>query len=78
MLFIQILDQIHQQPMPISISIVSLPAPESVVDSFPVKIHRNSEKSESADDVSQYVFSCLLQYAYHGKMGKGDISRNGK
>ncbi|KAL8502619.1 hypothetical protein ACS0TY_021669 [Phlomoides rotata] len=57
----EVLDQIRQQPMPISLSMISLPAQESVVDSFPVKIHKKSEKLESADDVSQ-CYICLAEY----------------
>lgn len=57
----EVLDQIHQQPMSLSLSVVSLPAPESVVDSFPVKTHGTSKKLESADDVSQ-CYICLAEY----------------
>ncbi|KAH6828809.1 RING/U-box superfamily protein [Perilla frutescens var. hirtella] len=57
----EVLDQIHQQPMSLSLSVVSLPAPESVVDSFPVKTHGKSKKLESADDVSQ-CYICLAEY----------------
>ncbi|KAK4431808.1 Receptor homology region, transmembrane domain- and RING domain-containing protein 4 [Sesamum alatum] len=57
----EILDQIHQQPMSLSLSMVSLPAPESVVDSFPVKIHRKTGRVECADDVLQ-CYICLAEY----------------
>lgn len=57
----EVLDRIHQQPMALSLSVVSLPAPESVVDSFPVKIHGKSEKSKSTEDVSQ-CYICLAEY----------------
>ncbi|XP_057767932.1 uncharacterized protein LOC130988168 isoform X2 [Salvia miltiorrhiza] len=57
----EVLDQIHQQPMSLSLSVASLPAPESVVDSFPVKTHGKSEKLESIDDVSQ-CYICLAEY----------------
>ncbi|KAI3443946.1 hypothetical protein Pfo_000611 [Paulownia fortunei] len=57
----EVLDQIHRQPMSLSLSMVSLPAPESVVDSFPLKIRRKEEKLECADDVSQ-CYICLAEY----------------
>lgn len=52
---IQVLDQIHQQPMSVSLSIVSRPASESVVESFPVKIHGKEKASDCEEDISQYV-----------------------
>lgn len=57
----EVLDRIHQQPMSLSLSVVSLPAPESVVDSFPVKTHGKSEKCKSTEDVSQ-CYICLAEY----------------
>ncbi|KAK6156567.1 hypothetical protein DH2020_010815 [Rehmannia glutinosa] len=57
----EVLDQIHRQPMSLSLSMVSLPAPESVVDSFPVKICRKGEKLDCVDDVSQ-CHICLAEY----------------
>lgn len=56
----QVLDQIHRQPMSISLSMVSLPAPESIVDSFPVKTQGKSVRSQAEDDVTQYVFFFLF------------------
>ncbi|KAG6424202.1 hypothetical protein SASPL_114616 [Salvia splendens] len=66
----EVLDQIHQQPLSLSLPVASLPAPESVVDSFLVKTHGKSEKLESADDISQYVFSNLLQCSCNVERGK--------
>ncbi|KAL2482745.1 E3 ubiquitin-protein ligase [Forsythia ovata] len=57
----EVLDEIHRQPMSLSLSMVSLPAPESVVDSFPVKTHRKPEKLESGDD-NQQCYICLAEY----------------
>ncbi|KAK6131864.1 hypothetical protein DH2020_034387 [Rehmannia glutinosa] len=57
----EVLDQIHRQPMSLSLSMVSLPAPESVVDSFPVKIRKKGEKLDCGDDVSQ-CHICLAEY----------------
>lgn len=56
----QVLNQIHQQPMLASLSMVSLPAPESVVDSLPVKIHKKEKISECAEEISQYVSPVLF------------------
>ncbi|XP_042000850.1 uncharacterized protein LOC121750389 [Salvia splendens] len=57
----EVLDQIHQQPLSLSLLVTSVPAPESVVDSFLVKIHGKSEKLECVDDVSQ-CYICLAEY----------------
>ncbi|CAK9159003.1 unnamed protein product [Ilex paraguariensis] len=57
----EVLDEIHRQPMSLSLSMVSLPASESVVDSFPVKNHRKAETPEMADDVAQ-CYICLAEY----------------
>ncbi|KAM7477207.1 hypothetical protein LguiB_024450 [Lonicera macranthoides] len=47
----EVLDEIHRQPVTLSLSMVSLPAPESVVDSLPVKYHKSTAKT--GDDVDQ-------------------------
>jgi len=57
----EVLDEIHRQPMSLSLSMVSFPAPESVVDSFPLKTHKKPEKSESGDD-NQQCYICLAEY----------------
>ncbi|XP_073136712.1 uncharacterized protein [Henckelia pumila] len=57
----EVLDQIHRQPMSLSLSMVSLPAPESIVDSFPVKTQGKSVRSQSEDDVTQ-CYICLAEY----------------
>ncbi|KAF9614541.1 hypothetical protein IFM89_019204 [Coptis chinensis] len=50
----QVLDEIHRQPLSLSLSMVSVPAPESVVNSFPLKIHKKHNAAESIDqDVEQ-------------------------
>ena len=49
----QVLDEIHRQPVSLSLSMVSLPAPESVVDSFPLKNHKKVDRAESGEDVEQ-------------------------
>lgn len=50
---LQVLDEIHRQPMSLSLSVLSLPAPESVVDSFPVKIYSKSEEVDTSNNVLQ-------------------------
>ncbi|XP_022871546.1 E3 ubiquitin-protein ligase RLIM-like [Olea europaea var. sylvestris] len=57
----EVLDEIHRQPMSLSLSMVSLPAPESVVDSFPLKTHRKPEGLESGDE-DQQCYICLAEY----------------
>ena len=49
----QVLDEIHQQPGSLTLSVVSLPAPEAVVDSFPVRCHRKPDTTEGAADAAQ-------------------------
>lgn len=49
----QVLDEIHRQPMSLSLSMVSVPAPESVVDSLPVKCFTKPERPESGDSTPQ-------------------------
>jgi len=47
------LDEIHRQPVSLSLSVVSLPAPESVVNSLPVKNHVKHDAAGTVDDVEQ-------------------------
>ncbi|XP_062159272.1 E3 ubiquitin ligase BIG BROTHER-related-like isoform X2 [Alnus glutinosa] len=56
----EVLDEIHRQPVSLSLSMVSLPAPESVVDSFPLKSHKKVNTSESCDVEQCYI--CLAEY----------------
>ncbi|CAN4103622.1 unnamed protein product [Withania somnifera] len=57
----EVLDEIHRQPMSLSLSVLSLPAPESVVHSFPVKSYSNSEEVNTGDNVLQ-CHICLSEY----------------
>ncbi|KAG8651975.1 hypothetical protein MANES_06G041400v8 [Manihot esculenta] len=57
----EVLDEIHRQPVSLSLSMVSLPAPESVVDSFPLKNHKKEKRVEGSDDVEQ-CYICLAEY----------------
>ncbi|KAL3535951.1 hypothetical protein ACH5RR_004412 [Cinchona calisaya] len=63
----EVLDELHRQPMSLSLSMVSLPAPESVVDSLPVKNHRKPERFESEDEVAQ-CYICLAEYEEEDKI----------
>lgn len=49
----QVLDEIHRQPVSLSLSMVSSPAPTSVVDSFPLKSHKKADKTMAGDDVKE-------------------------
>ncbi|KDP30182.1 hypothetical protein JCGZ_16964 [Jatropha curcas] len=57
----EVLDEIHRQPVSLSLSMMSLPAPESVVDSFPLKNHKKQKKVDGSDDVEQ-CYICLAEY----------------
>ncbi|KAF5469646.1 hypothetical protein F2P56_013702 [Juglans regia] len=57
----EVLDEIHRQPVSLSLSMVSLPAPESVVNSFPLKSHKKVEASGASEDVEQ-CYICLAEY----------------
>uniref|UniRef100_A0A1D1YY53 NEP1-interacting protein 1 n=1 Tax=Anthurium amnicola TaxID=1678845 RepID=A0A1D1YY53_9ARAE len=56
----EVLDEIHRQPVPLSLSMLSRPAPESIVNSFPLKIHRKSNMAETGDREQCYI--CLAEY----------------
>ncbi|KAM0969253.1 hypothetical protein COP2_017921 [Malus domestica] len=57
----EVLDEIHRQPVSLSLSMVSAPAPASVVDGFPLRSHTKVDKSKSGDDVEQ-CYICLAEY----------------
>ncbi|XP_051148306.1 uncharacterized protein LOC127263365 [Andrographis paniculata] len=57
----EVLDQIHQPPITYSSSLISLPAPDLVVDSFPLKTHSKAEKLATPEDFSQ-CYICLSEY----------------
>ncbi|KAF5749568.1 hypothetical protein HS088_TW04G01538 [Tripterygium wilfordii] len=56
----EVLDEIHRQPLSLSLSMVSLPAPESVVDSFPLKNHKKPDVAGEEDAEQCYI--CLAEY----------------
>ncbi|CAI0388679.1 unnamed protein product [Linum tenue] len=57
----EVLDEIHRQPSSLPQSMVSLPAPESVVDSFPLKNHKKVDKVED-DEEAEQCYICLSEY----------------
>ncbi|KAE8654495.1 hypothetical protein F3Y22_tig00117048pilonHSYRG00436 [Hibiscus syriacus] len=57
----EVLDDIHRQPASLSLSMVSLPAPESVVNSFPLRRHEKVDAAETVDAVEQ-CYICLAEY----------------
>ncbi|MED6222505.1 hypothetical protein PIB30_065109 [Stylosanthes scabra] len=57
----EVLDEIHRQPVSLSLSMVSLPAPESVVDSFPLKSHKKVDAADGGNDAEQ-CYICLAEY----------------
>ncbi|KAM7263103.1 hypothetical protein ACFE04_000786 [Oxalis oulophora] len=54
----EVLDEIHRQPVSLSLSI---PAPESVVDSLPLKDHKKKDHASDGDDFAQCNI-CLADY----------------
>ncbi|KAJ7957729.1 putative Ring finger protein [Quillaja saponaria] len=57
----EVLDEIHRQPVSLSLSMVSTPAPESIVDSFPLKSHKKVDIDDGSNDVEQ-CYICLAEY----------------
>ncbi|KAG5130508.1 hypothetical protein AAZX31_13G149900 [Glycine max] len=57
----EVLDEIHRQPGSLSLSMVSLPAPESIVDSLPLKSHKKVDGADVGNDAEQ-CYICLADY----------------
>ncbi|KAL6633370.1 hypothetical protein ACP70R_026041 [Stipagrostis hirtigluma subsp. patula] len=57
----EVLDEIHRQPASLSLSMVSVQAPESVVNSLPCKSYKKLETPQSCDDMEQ-CHICLTEY----------------
>ncbi|OMO52240.1 Zinc finger, RING-type [Corchorus capsularis] len=62
----EVLDEIHRQPVSLSLSMMSLPAPESVVDSFPLRSHKKVDAAEAGDEAQCYI--CLAEYEEEDKI----------
>ncbi|NP_001183423.1 putative RING zinc finger domain superfamily protein [Zea mays] len=57
----EVLDEIHRQPASLSLSMVSVQAPESVVNSLPCKSYKKLEAPQRSDDMEQ-CHICLTEY----------------
>ncbi|CAO2822545.1 unnamed protein product [Amaranthus hypochondriacus] len=57
----EVLDEIHRQPESLSLSMLSVPAPESVVDELPIKIYEKLSMPDHEDDTDQ-CYICLVEY----------------
>ncbi|CAN6279712.1 unnamed protein product [Urochloa humidicola] len=57
----EVLDEIHRQPASLSLSMVSVQAPESVVNSLPCKSYKKLETPQCSADMEQ-CHICLTEY----------------
>ncbi|KAM7268113.1 hypothetical protein ACFE04_010279 [Oxalis oulophora] len=59
----EVLEETHRRPVPLSLSTASLPATESVINSFPLRKHKrkNHKKKGNKDDGFQ-CYICLAEY----------------
>ncbi|PIN16112.1 hypothetical protein CDL12_11240 [Handroanthus impetiginosus] len=64
----EVLDEIHHQSLSLSLSTLSLPAPESVVDAFPLKYYEKIKKSEIDSSDAQQCHICLSDYEEGDKL----------
>ncbi|XP_071697511.1 uncharacterized protein [Rutidosis leptorrhynchoides] len=64
----EVLDEMHRQPLSLSMTMLSLPAPESVVDSFLLKNHKRMNASESGPNYVQQCYICLVDYEEEDKI----------
>lgn len=64
----EVLDEIHRQPFLSSLSMLTVPAPESTVDSFPLKYHKKSETSGSGPSEMPQCYICLAEYEEGDKL----------
>eukprot|EP00249_Psilotum_nudum_P019683 c27370_g1_i1 orf=412-2169(-) len=62
----EVLDEIHRQSVALSrsasLSLVSLPAPDYVVDSFPLRNYKKSDKLNKANEEAAQCYICLVEY----------------
>ncbi|CAN4126004.1 unnamed protein product [Withania somnifera] len=64
----EVLDEIHRQSFTLSLSTLSLPAPDSVVDSFPLKSHKKLGVVHNASTDIQQCHICLAEYEEGDKL----------
>ncbi|XP_073026117.1 uncharacterized protein [Primulina eburnea] len=58
----EVLNEIHHQSLSLSESLLPLPAPESLVDTFPLKYHEKVKNIESYPSYVQQCYICLADY----------------
>ncbi|KAJ9171143.1 hypothetical protein P3X46_014545 [Hevea brasiliensis] len=58
----EVLEEIHQHRMSLSQSMLTLPAPDVVVNSFPLKNHKKPFETESGMRDAQQCHICLVDY----------------
>ncbi|XP_075477256.1 uncharacterized protein LOC142518379 [Primulina tabacum] len=58
----EVLNEIHHQSLSLSESLVPLPAPESLVDTFPLKYHKKVKNIERDPSNVQQCYICLADY----------------
>lgn len=63
----EVLDEIHRHPLSLALSMVSPPAPESVVDSFPLRSHKKADTAVTGDAIEQ-CHICLAEYEEDDKI----------
>ncbi|KAL2514063.1 uncharacterized protein Fot_28034 [Forsythia ovata] len=64
----EVLDEIQRQSLSLSPSMLSLPAPESVVDTFPLKYYKKPKAVESDTSDVQQCYICLADYEEGDKL----------
>ncbi|XP_022897257.1 uncharacterized protein LOC111410894 isoform X2 [Olea europaea var. sylvestris] len=64
----EVLDEIQRQSLSLSPSTLSLPAPESVVDSFPLEYYEKQKEIESDTSDVQQCYICLADYEDSDKL----------
>ncbi|KAL1546533.1 RING-type E3 ubiquitin transferase [Salvia divinorum] len=64
----EVLDEIHHQSLSLSLSTLSLPAPGSVVDAFPLKYYKKYINGESDSTDVQQCYICLADYEEGDKL----------
>ncbi|XP_016475202.1 uncharacterized protein LOC107796892 [Nicotiana tabacum] len=64
----EVMDEIHRQSFTLSLSTLSLPAPDSVVDSFPLKSHKKLGAVDNAPTDIQQCHICLAEYEEGDKL----------
>lgn len=64
----EVLDEIHHQSLSLSLSSLSLPAPESVVDAFPLKYYKKNKNVEGDSTNVQQCYICLSDYEEGDKL----------